>query len=140
MRRILGLALAGLLGLAVASCDPANSGKSGPVFHNISVSEALAEAGRQNKIVVVDFGATWCGPCRQMEHTTFSDPDVKKFLRDHTIALKVDIDEQPEVANQFGVKSIPTMVFLNAQGEQLARTVGYRSPQQFLAAANKLKT
>ena len=78
-------------------------------------SEVLKAEGT----VLVDFWATWCGPCRMLspivDEVASEHPDVK--------VGKINVDEQPELAQQFGIISIPTLlVFKN--GEQVQESVG----------------
>ncbi len=78
-------------------------------------SEVLKAEGT----VLVDFWATWCGPCRMLspivDEVASERPDVK--------VGKINVDEQPELAQQFGIMSIPTLlVFKN--GEKVQKSVG----------------
>ena len=78
-------------------------------------SEVLKAEGT----VLVDFWATWCGPCRMLspivDEVASERPDVK--------VGKINVDEQPELAQQFGIMSIPTLlVFKN--GEKVQESVG----------------
>lgn len=80
-----------------------------------------AEVLRSDKTVLLDFWATWCGPCRMLspivDEVAEERPDVK--------VGKVNVDEQPELAGQFGVISIPTLlVFKN--GRLVNQSVGAR--------------
>lgn len=77
--------------------------------------------------VLVDFFATWCGPCKMIA------PIVKEIADEGKAKVcKIDVDEQPELAIQFGVDSIPTLlVFKN--GALSDRAVGYRSKEQLEA-------
>lgn len=72
--------------------------------------------------VLVDFWATWCGPCRMLA------PTIEQIAHEQEGKIKVgkvDVDEQPELASQFGISSIPTiMVFKN--GKVTATAVGAR--------------
>lgn len=72
------------------------------------------------KKVLLDFWATWCGPCRMLS------PIVEEIAgeREDLLVGKVNVDEQMELALEFGVASIPTLVLLRG-GETLATSVGY---------------
>ena len=70
--------------------------------------------------VVVDFFATWCGPCKMLS------PILEKFASDHpeVKVLKVDVDDFTEIAREFGVTSIPTLVLFN-NGEIVDKKIGF---------------
>lgn len=71
-------------------------------------------------LVLVDFSATWCGPCKRML------PELEaaaEQLKGKATFLKVDIDEAPEVADRFGVQSIPNLTFLR-NGQVVDQAVG----------------
>uniref|UniRef100_UPI00398EA451 thioredoxin-like isoform X1 n=1 Tax=Pristiophorus japonicus TaxID=55135 RepID=UPI00398EA451 len=78
----------------------------------------LKEAG--DKLVVVDFFATWCGPCKVIA------PDFKKLSEDYTnivIFFKVDVDEAQEVAEQCGIDCMPTFIFYK-NGKEIHKIAG----------------
>jgi len=76
----------------------------------------------EKDIVLVDFFATWCGPCRmlgpELEKLCEENPDIN--------VLKVDVDEYPEIAADFNVSSIPFMVLFK-NGKPVANTLGYKN-------------
>ena len=78
--------------------------------------------------VLVDFWATWCGPCRMIA------PIVEELSDEYDGRLnvcKVDVDEAEQVAMQFGIMSIPTLMIFKG-GEEQQRIVGYRSKEELV--------
>lgn len=83
--------------------------------------------------VLVDFGATWCGPCRALE------PVVSAIASEHQGRLKVvsvDIDDAPEVVRRFGVRSAPTLMVF-ARGAKRAQHVGLLDKRGVLALVDR---
>lgn len=79
--------------------------------------------------VLVDFWAPWCGPCKMVA------PELEAVAADYdgkALVAKVNVDEQPELASQFKVMGIPTMVVLK-DGAEVNRIVGFR-PRREIAA------
>ncbi|MBS3993647.1 MAG: thioredoxin [Bacteroidetes bacterium] len=75
---------------------------------------------KADKPVIVDFWATWCGPCRMLA------PIMEQLSEEYqgkALVVKVDVDENQQYAAQFGVRNIPTVLFFN-KGEQVDKQVG----------------
>lgn len=86
--------------------------------------EAVKLAKTSNKLVMVDFMATWCGPCKMMEAQVFNTDEFKK-LTANMVLVKVDVDVQTQIASRYGVTSMPTVKFINGKGEVVHEFVGY---------------
>ena len=93
---------------------------------------AVQEARAAGKPAFVYFTATWCGPCQTMKHTTWADKEVEAALRGF-VPVKVDLDQQPEVARQFAVEAIPAYVVLDPAGAPVAAWDGAMPPAHFLS-------
>ena len=88
-----------------------------------------AEVLRSEIPVLVDFWATWCGPCRMLA------PVISEIAEEYAGTVKVgkvNVDEEPELAMQFRVDSIPT-VMLFREGRLVNTTVGFRPKEQIAA-------
>jgi len=73
-----------------------------------------------NEVVFVDFYATWCGPCKMLA------PSIEKLAEEHpeVKVVKVDVDQEPTLAMQFGVQSIPTLITFK-KGQPISRKMGF---------------
>lgn len=86
------------------------------------------EVVRSDRPVLVDFWASWCGPCQALA------PTIDEIAQEQTAFKvgKVNVDEQPELARQFRVMSIPTLMVFKG-GELVRREVGGRAKEDILA-------
>jgi len=88
-------------------------------------------ANVENNPYVLYFGATWCGPCKQMKSVTF------EVIKDDDRAdeyqwLKYDIDESPEIATRYGIVSVPSIVVLDAERNPVAVGAGFMTADRLL--------
>lgn len=133
-----GLGLAALIILAgsLAGCGRTES-RAGITWLT-DFDAALQQAQATNQLVVIDFFATWCGPCKMMERNTFTDERVRQRMAGF-IPLKIDVDRQPQLAARYGIEAMPTTVVVNASGQPVARSVGYLNAKDFLAVLDAAK-
>jgi thiol:disulfide interchange protein DsbD len=76
------------------------------------LDEALAQARRERKLMVLDFTAEWCAPCKRMGRSTFADARVKELLAS-CVVVKIDTDKEPEIARRLGVVGLPDIRFVS---------------------------
>lgn len=93
----------------------------------INESEFVSEINEG--VVVVDFFASWCGPCRMMGAVL---EEVDKELNGKAKILKVDVDQSQNLARQFGVMSIPTIVVFK-DGKQVHKQIGFVPKERIVA-------
>lgn len=137
-----------LMLITVAACGGSSDKTSGSVSSTTSdavetqssvpadeaVSDSLAQ-GQENeaqaqdaksdkKLVVFDFFATWCGPCKAMA------PAMEQMEKKYAGKIefrKIDVDQEPELAQQYNITGVPTIVVLSADGKILDSTVGLQT-------------
>ncbi|HWL91970.1 MAG TPA: thioredoxin family protein [Phycisphaerae bacterium] len=102
-------------------------------FKDLDFKAAKKQAAADNKLIVIDFYTTWCGPCKMLDKTTWKDPDVIKWFNEKAIGLKMDAEKLRDLAKQYRISAYPTIILLKPDGAELDRLVGYRDAKTFLS-------
>lgn len=108
-------------------------------FEKGTFKEILAKAKKEKKLVFMDAFAVWCGPCKMMEKNIFPLPAVSEYYNANFINARFDMEkgEGREIAMKYGVRSYPTFLFLNGDGEVVLKNYGYMGEQDFLTIAKE---
>lgn len=96
--------------------------------------EAFVEKVEQAKgTALVDFFATWCGPCKMLA------PTVEQFAREYegrAAVYKLDVDDAADTANKFGIRGVPTLIFFK-DGKEAERIVGLTTKDELVMAMER---
>jgi thiol:disulfide interchange protein DsbD len=139
LRPAFRLSAAVLFLAASAFFFPRTTGAAGPAWEPYPASGSAA-AGRP---AVIEFGAAWCVPCRELDEKTFTDARVRDALSKRRL-FKADLTktgsaEVAALSDRFAILGVPTIVFLDAEGKERTdlRLVGFEGPDAFLARISK---
>jgi thioredoxin 1 len=96
-------------------------------FTEESFQQVLATAKSTHKMIFVDAFATWCGPCKQMQKTTFKDARAAAYFNEHFIncAVNVEKGDGVDLAKRWQIEGLPTLLILDEHGNVLANHTGY---------------
>ncbi|HEY8780781.1 MAG TPA: thioredoxin domain-containing protein [Mucilaginibacter sp.] len=110
-----------------------NSGQTALTHHPYiffiedSWTEALKQAKLKNKYIFADAYATWCGPCKMLQTTTFANAKAAAFFNSNFVNVAIDMEkgEGPGLAAQWGIRAYPTLIIFNPNGKPVLGTVGF---------------
>ncbi len=92
----------------------------------------LAKAGKQAKPVFLYFHAEWCTYCTKFKQTTFKDKKVRAYLEEYFVSIQVDTDKNRALSEEWRVKGLPTLWFLEPDGTRISSLPGYIDATQLL--------
>lgn len=102
------------------------------VFQELGFDAALEAASAKGGLVILDAMTSWCGPCKQMDRTTWIDPRLVQWIDANAVAIQLDMDEHEALKTKLEVKAFPTIVLFKG-GAEFDRLVGLRSADEMLA-------
>ncbi len=100
------------------------------------LDEAKKIALGTNKLMLVDFWASWCGPCRKMDQESWSNPEVQKLMANY-IPVQVDIDRDRSNGSKYGVRAIPFVFIMDGNGEVLFKSMSYMPRNEVIELLKK---
>lgn len=108
--------------------------ETGISFHQGTWDEALTLTKEKGKPVFLNISASWCGPCKRLKANTFADPEVGKLFNSGFINVMVDGEkgEGIHLARKYKIRGYPTLIFIDSEGQLIAQTAGYRTPEQLI--------
>jgi len=99
------------------------------IDHNLE--RGIAQAKQSGRKVIIDFWATWCGPCRSLDEWIWSDAEVAAQLHAGYVGVKLDADIEKDFVKRFHVEGYPTIIVLDSSGAEIKR-FGYLPSKEML--------
>lgn len=103
-------------------------------FANVTFDEALKQAKKENKLVMVDYYTTWCGWCKVLDKKTYSNKEVGEYADANMVSLKIDAErgEGINLVRRSAIQGYPTIIFYDGDGNEVSRVVGFVEAKPFI--------
>ncbi|SFC55011.1 thioredoxin family protein [Flavobacterium phragmitis] len=101
-----------------------------------SYEDAQKMALTTNRFIIIDFWATWCGPCLEMEKNVWNNEQLQETLQGF-VKLKIDIDSNRELATKYGINGIPNILIIDANGKVIHNILGYQNTSNLKSEIEK---
>jgi thiol-disulfide isomerase/thioredoxin len=128
MKKLIALLPAFLFSIAIYATE-------GMIFlSNLSWEQIKAKAARENKMIFFDAYTTWCGPCKYLEESVYTDAAVAAYFNANFINVKFDMEEGEgiELSEEFGITSYPTLLFFSPDGSPVHIFIGALNAKEFI--------
>jgi len=138
-----------IIGIAIAywaynyyGVDFKEDSVTGIQFHRGTWEDALHLAKKENKLIFLDVYATWCGPCKKLKKTTFSDKEVGNLFNKTFINVSLDAEQGDGVvlAQKYQIEAYPTLLFIDADGNAVKGESGYHNANELIELAQSITT
>jgi thiol-disulfide isomerase/thioredoxin len=114
------------------------AGDTGIEFFHGTFEEAKAKAEKENKLLFIDCYTVWCGPCKMLAKTVFTQPEMGKFFNENFINVKLDMEKEGVgFGAEYGINAYPTLIYMDHMGNVKQRVVGGRSAEGFIEAGKE---
>jgi thioredoxin-related protein len=108
-------------------------------FEKGTFNEVLAKAKSQNKIVMIDFITDWCIWCKHLDMRVYNNKEVVDYANSHQVNWKTDAEKEgKDLAKKYNVSGYPTLVFVDADGNEIDKIVGFYPAPDFLEMVKKI--
>jgi YHS domain-containing protein/thiol-disulfide isomerase/thioredoxin len=115
-----------------------SSAVADPVPWRTNINDAMRDADRENKLVLIHFWDHGCPPCLRLEKTVFQQAEFAQVIQQHYIPVKINVSDSPRLRKQYRIRRWPTDIILNTRHQQLHRDVSKQSTKEFLTILNQL--
>ena len=112
--------------------------QEGVRWEPLSLQAAQQRAAQTRRLVLVHFWSPNCGPCQKMERLVFSRPDVAAAVEASYVPVKINADQFPYTARQFGITALPTDLILSPEGQVIRRFQGAVPAEQYIAQLQRV--
>jgi uncharacterized protein YyaL (SSP411 family) len=93
-------------------------------------TDAFARAKSERRFILLDCAAEWCHWCHVMDETTYLDPEIGRILSNRFVAIRVDIDARPDLAERYGDWGWPATILFSPDAEEIGKFRGYLAPEE----------
>ena len=127
-----------ILLLIVGCGDKVSENNSNGIKWGNNLDSAFAIASKSNKIILIDFMAEWCPPCKKMDNNTFSNTNIINKSNEF-IPVRIDVDKQQDIAKEYngnarkyGGIGIPNILFLDKENNLIHQIVGFHNVDRLM--------